>query len=138
MTWHNRLTQARLAAHMSKSTLAKETKVSPATVTMWENGDTRTIDGANLLRVCSVLNVSPEWLLDGSNPVPASVQGSSLTAPRILQEVAQAAQDLQWVTAKEALLLSLFRGTDLQGQDTILSIAKIVPRSIIQPAANES
>jgi len=65
MTWHNRLTQAREAKGIKKSAFATLVGVKPSSVTDWENGDTKMIVGANLMRVCSVLEISPDWLIDG-------------------------------------------------------------------------
>ncbi|MRV72535.1 helix-turn-helix domain-containing protein [Duganella sp. FT92W] len=67
MNWHNRLTQARLAKNIKKSDFAKLIGVSAPTVTQWENGETKKIEGSNLVRVCSVLEISPEWLLHGTS-----------------------------------------------------------------------
>lgn len=65
MDWHKRITQARTAKNLKKTDLAKLVGVSPATVTMWESGKTKKIEGLNLIRVCDVLGISPTWLLDG-------------------------------------------------------------------------
>lgn len=65
MTWHIRLTQAREAKGIKKSALAKLIGVSAPTVTDWENGETKKIEGDNLIKVCAQLEISPEWLLNG-------------------------------------------------------------------------
>lgn len=63
MDWHTRITQARAAKNLNKTELAKLVGVSPATITMWESGQTKKIEGANLMKVCSVLDINPVWLL---------------------------------------------------------------------------
>jgi phage repressor protein C with HTH and peptisase S24 domain len=63
MDWHKRITQARTAKNLKKTDLAKLVGVSPATVTMWESGQTKKIEGRNLVKVCEVLDISPIWLL---------------------------------------------------------------------------
>jgi phage repressor protein C with HTH and peptisase S24 domain len=63
MDWHKRLTQARTVKNLRKTELAKLVGVSPATVTMWESGKTKKIEGTNLVRVCDLLGISPAWLL---------------------------------------------------------------------------
>lgn len=65
MNWNQRLTQARLAKNIRKSALAKMIGVSAPTVTLWENGETKKIEGTNLINVCAALGITPEWLLDG-------------------------------------------------------------------------
>lgn len=69
MTWHKRLTQAREAKNIKKSAFAKLVGVSAPTVTDWENGDTKMIEGSNLIKVCQVLDISPAWLLNDENHV---------------------------------------------------------------------
>lgn len=66
MDWHKRLTQAREAEGLKKSAFARLIGVSAPTVTDWENGDTKMIEGANLIKVCNLLKVTPDWLLHGS------------------------------------------------------------------------
>ena len=63
MDWHTRITQARAAKNLNKSELAKLVGVSPATITMWESGQTKKIEGANLMKVCNVLDINPMWLM---------------------------------------------------------------------------
>lgn len=67
MTWNARLKAARIKKGITKSELAKQARVSAPTVTDWENGQIKKIDGENLLRVCSALSVSPTWLILGEN-----------------------------------------------------------------------
>ena len=67
MTWHKRLTQAREAKNIKKSAFAKLVGVSAPTVTDWENGETKMIEGSNLVKVCQVLDISPTWLLNDEN-----------------------------------------------------------------------
>lgn len=60
-----RIKAAREAAAVGKSELAKAVGVSPSSVTQWENGDTKALEGANLLSAARKLNVNPEWLATG-------------------------------------------------------------------------
>jgi phage repressor protein C with HTH and peptisase S24 domain len=76
MNWHKRLTQAREAKGIKKSAFAKMVDVSAPTVTDWENGNTRMIEGANLMKVCSTLNVTPEWLLHGVESITELFPGA--------------------------------------------------------------
>jgi phage repressor protein C with HTH and peptisase S24 domain len=76
MNWHKRLTEAREAKNIKKSALARMIGVSAPTVTDWENGETKMIEGANLMKVCSALNITPEWLLHGVNDITTLVPGA--------------------------------------------------------------
>lgn len=78
MNWHQRLTQAREAKNIKKSAFAKMAGVSAPTVTDWENGDTKMIEGANLIKVCSILGIRPEWLLRGEGEGPHSTEPTIL------------------------------------------------------------
>lgn len=71
MTWHTRLTQARTARKIKKIDFARRVGVSPPTVTQWENGETKKIEGENLVKVCRILNISADWLLYGTGPGPS-------------------------------------------------------------------
>lgn len=68
MNWHKRLTLAREAKKIKKSAFAKLVGVSAPTVTDWENGETKMIEGANLVKVCHALGITPKWLIDGKVP----------------------------------------------------------------------
>lgn len=67
-TWNDRLREAREAAGIPKAQFAREVKVSAPTVTDWESGKIRKIDGENLIKACEILRVSPKWLLTGRPP----------------------------------------------------------------------
>lgn len=76
MNWHKRLTQAREGKDIKKSAFAKLVGVSAPTVTDWENGDTKMIEGANLMKVCTVLDITPEWLLHGVDSITDLLPGA--------------------------------------------------------------
>jgi phage repressor protein C with HTH and peptisase S24 domain len=76
MNWHKRLTLAREAKDIKKSAFAKLIGVSPPTVTDWENGNTKMIEGSNLMKVCSALGVTPEWLLHGAESITDLIPGA--------------------------------------------------------------
>lgn len=67
-TWNDRIREKRQAAGLLKGEFARQVRVSAPTVTDWESGEIRRIDGENLVRVCDVLGVSPKWLLTGRHP----------------------------------------------------------------------
>lgn len=48
--------------------LAKKAGVSRATVTLWKNGPTQTIEGDNLTRAAAALGVNAHWLATGEGP----------------------------------------------------------------------
>jgi SOS-response transcriptional repressor LexA len=64
-TWHERLTRARNAKGIKKTALAKAVGVSQPTITDWESGEIKKIQGENLLAVCRALDVTPDWLTTG-------------------------------------------------------------------------
>lgn len=63
--WNDRLVIARSAAGKTKTELADGVGVSNATVSDWENCVIKKIEGENLLKVCSYLEINPSWLLFG-------------------------------------------------------------------------
>lgn len=70
MKWNERLSTTRKARRLTKSGLSRLLGVSPAAVTMWENGTTSTLSGANLMRLCEVLGVTERYLMTGEEPPP--------------------------------------------------------------------
>jgi phage repressor protein C with HTH and peptisase S24 domain len=79
MNWHRRLTAAREARNIKKSAFAKLVGVSAPTVTDWESGQTKMIEGANLMRVCAALAISPTWLLEGTGEMADGTAAARLT-----------------------------------------------------------
>lgn len=73
--WKLRLRRAREAKQLKKTTFAKLVGVSNATATDWEklveDGGIHEISAIRLSQVCKVLNVSPDWLLHGTEPTPS-------------------------------------------------------------------
>jgi transcriptional regulator with XRE-family HTH domain len=64
-TWNERLKFARTGAQLRQKDIADEVGVSSATVSDWESGEIKNLEGENLLKVCDMLNISPHWLLLG-------------------------------------------------------------------------
>lgn len=65
MNWNKRITIARTRLGINKSEFSRRVGVSTATTTDWESGEIKMIDGRNLVKVASVLKVTPEWLMTG-------------------------------------------------------------------------
>lgn len=82
---------------MSKSELARQVKVSHATVVDWENGDIKTIKGENLVNVCRVLGLTEQYLLNG-------VESESAPEPNPARSLGLEAE-----TAAELRMLSVYR-----------------------------
>jgi transcriptional regulator with XRE-family HTH domain len=76
-TWHERLTFAREQKGLKKSAFARLVEVSAPTVTDWENGETKMIDGLNMVRVCQVLGISAAWLMTGEGDMRAVAVSSA-------------------------------------------------------------
>lgn len=65
MSWNKRITLARERLGINKSEFSRRVGVSTATTTDWESGTIKMIDGKNLVKVASVLKVTPEWVMTG-------------------------------------------------------------------------
>lgn len=96
MKWNERLSTTRKAKGLTKSELSRQMGVSPAAVTMWENGTTSALSGANLMRLCEVLGVTERYLMTGDEPTPDE--------PNEAKSLGLAAE-----TAAELRLLSVYR-----------------------------
>ena len=64
-TWHDRLKFAREQAGIKADALADKVGVTSASVSDWESGETKKIEGENLIKVCDFLKINPHWLLFG-------------------------------------------------------------------------
>ena len=65
MTIAKRITKARQDAEMSKSELARVVGVTPSSVTQWESGETKSIEGENLAKIAVATGVDAVWLATG-------------------------------------------------------------------------
>lgn len=99
MTWNSRLKKARTDLAISKSELAKTVGVSAPTMTDWESGEIKKIDGENLLKLSDALGVSPRWLLWGKQETIVADEGTLILAGAIMRIKDQA--------QKEAILTQL-------------------------------
>jgi transcriptional regulator with XRE-family HTH domain len=73
-SWHTRLTTARRAKNFTKVALAALIGVTPPAITGWENGQTKKIEGENLMAVCRILEITPDWLMNGGDYIDGMVQ----------------------------------------------------------------
>lgn len=69
MTLANRIKKAREAAKLTKSDLARACGVSPASVTQWENGETKTLEGSNLVKIATATGVEANWIATGKGRI---------------------------------------------------------------------
>lgn len=53
----------------SQKALAEACGIKPPSVNGWTSGDTKTIEGSNLLRAAAFLGVNAKWLSDGIGPM---------------------------------------------------------------------
>ena len=95
-----RIKQARLAhkPKMTQQQLADAVGVSRPTVTHWETGDNRMLEGDHLVRAAQALGVATEWLLYGTGSSSGETTRSEKKNPLGLDEeallMAQAFQSL--------------------------------------------
>lgn len=66
--WGKTIRRLREANNMSQTELARACKVSPPSVSDWESGKTRMIDGENLVRAAAALGVTPEEIMGRLTP----------------------------------------------------------------------
>jgi transcriptional regulator with XRE-family HTH domain len=99
MNWNKRMKEARENAGITRLSLAKSVGVSPPTVTDWESGEIKKIDGENLLKAAATLNVSAEWIMFGT-------KRKSTTSDQA-KAVAEAFDQLTDVAQKDAIVAML-------------------------------
>lgn len=72
---------------LTQADLARACNISTASVNNWFSGETKSLRGENLIRVASLLGVSPIWLSSGKGPMRADeFEVSTITMPKALTE----------------------------------------------------
>lgn len=71
MELRDRVKKARNEAGLTQEQLAAAAKVSRSAVTMWERGQTKSLDAAPCVRAAHALNVDPLWLASGEGHGPS-------------------------------------------------------------------
>jgi DNA-binding Xre family transcriptional regulator len=89
-TWHERFTLAIEQTNLRPTDIAKAIGVSNATVSDWESGETKKIEGENLLKVCDLLKINPKWLLFGKGAMSSELN----IEDKKLKHILMIAQDL--------------------------------------------
>jgi transcriptional regulator with XRE-family HTH domain len=102
----------------SQEKLAEESGVSQGTINNLEVGRSKT--ARKLASIAAALEVNAIWLENGDG----SPMADEKPAKRGAAKDTHAATTLHRCTAEESLMLSLFRDTDDDGRDSLLSIAK--------------
>jgi transcriptional regulator with XRE-family HTH domain len=62
-----RIAEIRKIRGISQGELGKLADVTQPSISAWETGESKTIDGMTLLRVCMALSVNPYWIIFGLN-----------------------------------------------------------------------
>jgi transcriptional regulator with XRE-family HTH domain len=101
----DRIKKARLAANIKKAEIARRVGVSAPTVSDWESGKIKSIEGENLLRLAQTLGVTPNWLLTGKES----------GYPALLPD--QSSNDEPALTLRQQALLNLFESLTDDQQD---------------------
>lgn len=69
---------------VSQAALARACRISRPSVNDWLSGKTQTIEGSNLLAAARFLNVSPEWLANGTG-APNRIKDANISRYRIAE-----------------------------------------------------
>lgn len=91
-TWNERIALAIDESPFRREQVAKELGVSPPTVAAWVGAASirpaKTIAGDNLLKVCDLLNVRPEWLMFERGPMrPAKSDRTSTEMAELIERL---------------------------------------------------
>lgn len=92
------------APGVRQADLARACGISTASVNNWFSGATKSLKGSNLLKVASMLNVSPDWLATGKGPMKtdslrepvASYAPAEATRPAGLVPLISSVQAGEW------------------------------------------
>lgn len=106
--WNQRLKARREALGMSSAVFARRVGVKPPTVFEWENEQTKNLKAKNLLKIATVLGVTPDWLLTGKGAAALDMPtpGATTSETEISADVLELARLLMTLTPpqREALM----------------------------------
>jgi hypothetical protein len=118
-----------------KAALAKHCGVKAPSVSDWISGETKTLEGDNLLRAADFLGVNPKWLASGKGPMLRGETGgvaepeasyTVITPPEAIRVLAQALQAMAPAARESAatLLASMARNPEGQWADWLADLIK--------------
>lgn len=87
--WGSRIKLAVRRPGYTQAGLAKACKIAPPSVSDWITGETKMIEGMNLVRAAAYLETSAEWIMTG-RPDPKRPAASSQPARLDLETMAEA------------------------------------------------
>lgn len=90
-TWNERIRNTRERLGIKKGEFAKRVGVSAPTVTDWESGTIKKIDGANLVAAARELHVTPEWIMTGKD-LPERGQIQIMATERVAMTVSSSVE----------------------------------------------
>lgn len=98
--WNSRLKARREALGISQADFARRVGVKPPTVFEWEDEQTKNLKAKNLLKIASVLEVTPDWLLTGKGAavLDSASPGTNARERDIPTDVLELAQFLMTLT----------------------------------------
>ena len=127
-TLAERLKWARNRRNWSQEQLADAAGVRQSTIGNLESGQSQT--ARKITAIASALEVSAVWLAEGTgSPAVTAEDGKRSTDTSEVR--------LQWINDEESLMLSLYRGTDEDGRDSLLQLAKLLPSVAVQDRAKK-
>jgi transcriptional regulator with XRE-family HTH domain len=113
--WNKRITLAREAAGISKTKLALQVGVSNATVSDWESGVIKKLEGENLLKICDQLNISPRWLQFGEGEMKGCCDDKKIIAVlQAMQSLPEYKKDILVQTSSALAESDTFKNTGTQ------------------------
>lgn len=132
--WKQRLRQARQAKGLNKTKFANLVKVSNPTVTDWEksvsDGGIKEIAGGNLTKICSVLGVTPHWLIHGGEGAPAPAGNEPAASGSEQEGRLTESLKLRVETAEELRMLTVYRLAGPDGRSAINTVVEQVSRRL--------
>lgn len=137
VTLAERVTKSRELAGLSKSDLARAVGVSPSAIAQWENGETKTLEGENLMRAAAALSVDAMWLATG--------RGGQTPRPMMIGEPVSAAVYRMSTPAGEAVVIPVFDvrasmgpGAALPEQETVIGGMQLSSQWVSRNLSNVS
>lgn len=118
-TLADRIRSERKAKGLTQEALGKYVGVGKSSVSQWESGLTKNMDGTNMVMTAKALGVNPNWLATGQGEKYPTYDQHLLQNNAILEK-----KNHYSITPNETLLLNAFKRLTLEQQQIVISNAQ--------------
>jgi len=123
-TLAERIKSERKEKKLTQEELGIRVGVSKSSVSQWESGLTKNMDGTNMIMTAKALGVNPNWLATGQGDKHLTYEKQSLQNNGVNDK-----KNHYLLTKLETLLLDAFNRLTMEQQQTVISNAQEIAKN---------